>query len=66
MSRKEITPEESKKLVENAAGSIELTPNDLDAVAGGEAIENTEKIDTLGCCGGWTNPNTCIPCGDAI
>jgi hypothetical protein len=63
MSRKEINPDESKKLPESAAGDVQLTAEDLDAVAGGvEGEMSTELLDTLGCCGGWTN-KTCIPCG---
>ena len=66
MGRKEISPEELNKLRESAAGKVELTADDLDAVAGGDGGDpdpNTEKLDTLGCCGGWTAP-TCIPCGE--
>jgi hypothetical protein len=63
MSRKEITPEESKQASESPAGDVELKPEDLGAVAGGEGEDTTEHLQTWGCCGGVTdNAGTCFPC----
>ena len=62
MSRKEISPEGLKKLRAHPAGEVELTPEDLEAVAGGAVAESTELLSTWGCCKGLTAPTCAVGC----
>ena len=54
-----LTPEELKALSEHPAGEVELSADDLETVAGGTEF-STEHAMTAGCCGGYTNPTTCV------
>ncbi len=57
-----LSKEELQFVIANPAGEVELSDEELGSVAGG--MDSTEKLMTLGCCGGYTNmPTTCMEGG---
>jgi len=58
-----IPPEQRRELLKDPAGDVELSDQELEAVAGGAAAD-TECVITWGCCNGVTNQSSCVDqCG---
>jgi len=53
-----LAPDAAATLPANPVGAIELSDAALDTVAGG-ADYRTEYVETLGCCGGFTESGKC-------